>query len=459
MERRGVDFINSADGGGQMRAKREVNRRRFLASTAVTATFTVIPRHVLGAPGRPSANDRLNIAAVGAGGMGSHDIRSVPTENVVAICDVDANRAAKAARPFPGVKIYTDFRQMLETQKDIDAVMVATPDHNHAVVTMAALKMGKHVFCQKPLTHSVHEALAITKVAAEANVATQMGNQGQASEGARLICESIWAGAIGTVREIHSWSNRRPDISPRGIPRPAETPPVPGHLNWDLWLGPAAERPYHPCYHPFAWRGWWDFGTGVLGDIGCHNLSAAFKALKLGWPESVEACSTHWNVPPEIKDETAPLASIVTYRFAADGDRPEVMLRWYDGGMMPALPKEAGSKNLFVNDGTLIVGDQGMPLGDQLLPTARAEEVGKPARVLPRSPGHYQEWIDACKGGQPAGSNFVDHAGQLAAIVLMGNIAIRVQEKLYWDATKRRFKNSDTANCLLDPPYRAGWIL
>ena len=162
-----------------------------------------------------------------------------------------------------------------------------------------------------------------------------MGNQGQASEEARLTCELIWAGAIGQVREIHSWSNRRPDISPRGVPRPKDTPPVPPHLDWDLWLGPAAERPYHPCYHPFAWRGWWDFGTGVLGDIGCHNLSAAFKALKLGWPTSIEACSTHWNAPPEVKNETAPLASIVTYRFAAQGDRPELVLRWYDGGMMP----------------------------------------------------------------------------------------------------------------------------
>ncbi len=291
-------------------------------------------------------------------------------------------------------------------------------------------------------------------------MATQMGNQGQASEGARLICELIWAGAIGKVREIHAWSNRRPDISPRGIPRPTETPAVPPDLDWDLWLGPAPERPYHPCYHPFAWRGWWDFGTGVLGDIGCHNLSAAFKALKLGWPESVEACSTHWNAPDEIKNETAPLASITTFRFAAEGDRPELLIRWYDGGMMPPIPKEIeGGKNIFVNDGTLIVGDKGMMLGHRLLPESRMKEVGKPPQVLPRSPGHYQEWIDACKGGKPAGSNFVDHAAHLAAVVLMGNIAIRTQEKLYWDAEKLQFKNSDAANRLLNPPYRAGWTL
>jgi len=198
----------------------------------------------------------------------------------------------------------------------------------------------------------------------------------------------------------------------------------------------------------------------VLGDIGCHNLSAVFKALKLGWPESVEACSTHWNAPDQIKNETAPLASIVTFRFAAEGDRPELLIRWYDGGMMPPLPKEIeGGKNIFVNDGTLIVGDQGMLLGHRLLPESRMQEVGKPPQVLPRSPGHYQEWLDACKGGAPAGSNFVDHAAHLTAVVMMGNVAIRTQEKLYWDAERLQFKNSDLANQLMNPPYRAGWTL
>jgi len=436
------------------------SRRRWLASSVAAAGVTMIPRHVLGSPGQPSANNRLNIAGVGVGGKGAHDIRCVPTENIVAVCDVDARMAARAAKPFPRAKIYGDFRRMLERQKEIDAVMVATPDHCHAVVTMMAIEMGKHVFCQKPLTHSVHEALEVARAAKEAGVATQLGNQGQASEGARLVCEFIWAGAIGKVREIHSWSNRRPDISPRGIPRPRETPPVPEYLNWDLWLGPAPKRPYHPCYHPFNWRGWWDFGTGVLGDIGCHNLSAAFKALKLGWPKSVEACSTHWNAPPEIKNETAPLASIVTYRFPAEGDRPEILLRWYDGGMMPPIPEEVeGGRNIFTGDGTLIVGDEGMLLGHRLLPESRNRQYGRPPRVLERSPGHYQEWINACKGGKAAGSNFVDHAGLLTAVVLMGNIAIRTQQKLDWDAQRLRFTNSDEANALLTPPYREGWAL
>ena len=442
-----------------MQARRIHSRRRFLAGAAAASAFTVIPSHVLGAPGQPSANNKLNIAGVGTGGMGSGDVRRVPTENIVAICDVDARQAANAARPFPWAKTYADFRDMLETQKNIDAVMVATPDHNHAVITMTALKMGKHVFCQKPLTHSVAEAIAIGNAAKAAKVATQMGNQGQAGEGARLIAEYIAAGAIGKVREIHSWSNRRQAISPRGIPRPKETPAVPAHLDWNLWLGPAPERPYHPTYHPFAWRGWWDFGTGVLGDIGCHNLSAAFKALKLGWPESVEACSSHFHEPAEVRNETAPESSIVTYRFAATADRPEIILRWYDGGMMPPRPKELGNREVFVNDGTIIIGDQGILLNHQLLPDARNKAFGTPPRTLPRSPGHYREWTDACKGGKPAGSNFVDHAAHLAAVILMGNIAIRTQQKLYWDADKLRFKGADAANQFLDPPYRQGWAL
>jgi len=444
-----------------MQSCKQFPRRAFLARTSATAAVaTYVPGAVLGLEEKPSANSRLNVAAVGVHGMGRHDIaQAAKSENVVAICDVDRRVAERVAAQYRGAKIYEDFREMLHSGPEVDAVMVATPDHNHAVVTMTALRLGKHVFCQKPLTHSVGEALKIQKAAAEAKVATQMGNQGQASEAARLICEYIWAGAIGKVREIHSWSNRQPDISPRGIPRPKDTPPVPEGLNWDLWLGPAPERPYHPAYHPFRWRGWWDFGTGVLGDIGCHNLSAAFKALRLKWPESVEACSTHWNAPKEVKSETAPLASIVTYRFPAEGDRPEILLRWYDGGMMPPLPREVGDRNIFTGDGTLIVGDQGMLLGATLLPESRAKEVGTPPKVLPRSPGHYQEWLLACKGGERPGSNFVDHAAHLTAVVLMGNIAIRTQKKLYWDAQSLRFTNSEEANQLLDPPYREGWTL
>jgi predicted dehydrogenase len=261
-----------------------ISRRNFLAASAVFGAVSIVPRHVIAGGAEPAPSERLNIALIGAGGMGSGDIRSVQSENVVAICDVDQNALDRNARDFPKAKRHVDFRKMLESQKDIDAVMVATPDHAHAVVSITAMKLGKHVHCQKPLTHSVYEARMMAKVAREAKVATQMGNQGQASENARLICETIWSGALGTVRDVHAGSNRTPAISPRGIRRPKETPSVPTTLDWDLWLGPAPERPYHPSYHPFSWRGWWDFGTGVLGDIGCHQLSAVFKALKLGHP-------------------------------------------------------------------------------------------------------------------------------------------------------------------------------
>lgn len=442
-----------------MTGVRAYNRRKFLAGAAAVAAFTVIPRHVLGMPGVPAANDRLQIAGIGVGGIGSLDVQRVPSEQIVAICDVDSRQAAAAAKPFPDAKLYTDYREMLASRSDIDAVMIAAPDHQHAMISVHAMRLGKHVFCQKPLTHSVHEALTVAQVAKETGVATQMGNQFQADEPARLICEYIWSGAIGAVREVHSWSNRRPDISRRGVARPTETPPVPAELNWDLWIGPAPMRPYHSSYHPFNWRSWWDFGTGVLGDIGCHNLSAVFKALQLGWPASVEACSTHWPAPPEVRNESSPLASIVTYRFAATERHPDLVIKWYDGGMMPPLPKGIDIPNLFADDGTLIVGDEGMLLGAKLLPEAKAKAVGTPPRKLERSPGHYQEWINACKGGSPAGSNFVDHAAHLAAVILMGNIAIRTEEKMYWDAEQLKFKNSEAGNALLNPPYRDGWKL
>ena len=287
-----------------------------------------------------------------------------------------------------------------------------------------------------------------------------MGNQGQATEGARLVQEMILDGAIGHVREIHAWSNRKPDISPRGIARPKDTPPVPDGLNWDLWLGPSPERPYHPCYLPFRWRGWWDFGSGVLGDIACHQLSTAFKALKLGHPTSVEACSTNWQRPDEISNETAPLASIVRFRFPAAADRPGLDIVWYDGGMRPPRPEELEPERGFgVNDGICYVGDKGKILGHRLIPETRMREYGKPPRVLPRSPGHYREWINACKGGDPAGSSFVDHAAHLAEVVMLGNIAIRTNRKLDWDPATQTFPNCKEADAFVNPPRRQGWGL
>ena len=268
------------------------------------------------------------------------------------------------------------------------------------------------------------------------------------------------SGVLGAVREVHGGSNRFPAICPRGIARPKETPPVPEYLDWDRWLGPSPARPYHPCYHPFAWRGWWDFGTGVLGDIGCHQFSAIFKALKLGHPESVEASSSNHQCPPEIAGETAPMSSITRWHFPAEGGRGPIELTWWDGGLKPPRPAELEEGRKFAeSDWLMVVGDKGKMLGHRLIPETKAHEFGKPPRVLERSPGHYVEWIQACKGGAPGGSNFVDHAAHLAEVVLLGNIAIRTKEKLYWDAANLRFTNCDAANALINPPYRTGWKL
>jgi predicted dehydrogenase len=437
-----------------------LTRRAFIASGAAITAASVVPRHVLGGPGQTPPSEKLNIAAVGVGGMGTGDIRSVTSENVVALCDVDERALQNNAKTFPKARLFKDFRKMLEVQKDIDGVMVATPDHNHAIVSITAMKLGKHVHCQKPLTHSVFEAREMARVAREMKVATQMGNQGQAGEQARLICETIWSGAIGKVREVHAGSNRYPPISPRGVRRPTETPAVPAGLDWDLWLGPAPERPYHPTYHPFAWRGWWDFGTGVLGDIGCHQLSPIFKALRLGHPAWVEASSSNHQCPPEITRETAPVSSITRWFFPPDTGRDAVTITWWDGGLKPPQPEEMDSDSEFgENDWLLIVGDKGKMYGHVIIPNARAREIGPPPRVINRSPGHYVEWVQACKGGPAAGSNFVDHAAHLAEVILLGNIAIRTKEKLLWDGPGGRFTNSAAANQLLNPPYRSGWSL
>jgi len=259
-----------------------------------------VPAHVLGLGGAESANEKLNIGAIGCAGQGAGDINNLKSQNIVALCDVDWAHAAGTFKQYPDAKKYKDYRKMLDEQKDIDAVLVATPDHQHAFASMHAIKLGKHVYCEKPLTHSVWEARQVATAAREKKVATQMGNSGQASEGTRRLSETVWDGAIGKVREAHIWTDRPAnglfdEYWPQGIARPKDTPSVPETLDWDLWLGPAPERPYHPAYAPFKWRGWWDFGTGALGDIGCHTFDPVFRALKLGHPISVQATSSRVN--------------------------------------------------------------------------------------------------------------------------------------------------------------------
>jgi len=421
----------------------------------------IVPRHVLGGAGYTAPSEKLNIAGIGVGGQGRGVVRHCKSENIVALCDVDEKYAAKAFREFPDAKRYKDFRVMLEKQKDIDAVIVATPDHMHAVISMTAIKMGKHVYCEKPLTHTIYEARKLTEAARETKVATQMGTQGHAHEGIRLICEWIADGAIGQAREVHTWTDRPKGWWPQGVERPTDTPPVPDTLDWDLWLGVAPERPYHPAYHPFAWRGWWDFGTGALGDMGCHIFDAPYWALKLGHPTSVEASST------EVNSETAPLASMVHYHFPARGDMPPVKLTWYDGGLKPARPPELEDGRPMGNEngGVLFVGDNGTIMAKdenaqdpQLIPRSRMEAYKQPEKTIPRSTGHHREWIEACKGGKPAGANF-DYAGPLTEVVLLGNVALRAGVKIYWDAPNMRITNVPEANGFLHTEYRQGWTL
>jgi len=444
--------------------KGKLSRRDFMGAAAAATAFTVVPRHVLGGPRQVAPSEKLNIAGIGVGGRGAGDLRELESENIAVLCDVDLHQVERASKRYPKARKYQDFRQMLEKEeKNIDAVMVATPDHCHFPTSMMAIKMGKHVYCEKPLTHSVYEARTLAEAARKAGVATQMGNQGQAEEGRRLISETIWDGAIGQVHEVHVWTDRpMRGINglywPQGVERPEDEPPVPETLDWDLWLGPAPYRPYHPSYHPFKWRGWWDFGTGALGDIGCHQIDPVFRALKLGHPTTVEACCTI------VNDETFPVASRITYEFPARPGFDPVTLHWYDGGMKPPRPKELGEGRSWGPGGTLYVGDKGMMLGERLIPESRQREYGKPPQKLERSPGHHREWILACKGDKPAGSNFPDHAGLLAQVVLLGNLAIRpalkekiTRMKLHWDGDAMKVINMPEANQYLRREYREGW--
>lgn len=446
---------------------RAFNRRRFLgASSVAAASWMVVPRHVLGA-GETPPSEKLNIAGVGVGAQGGTDLGEMSGENIVALCDVDWRYAAPTFSKYPAAKRYKNFREMLDQEKGIDAVVVGTPDHTHAIVSVTAMRHGKHVYCEKPLTHTVYEARRVAQVAQETKVATQMGNQGMAFEGNRLLKEWIWGGAIGAVHEVHAWSDRPTNHGKlplwwaQGVDRPTETPPVPDTLDWDLWLGPAPWRPYHPAYAPFKWRGWWDFGSGGLGDMGIHNLAPVFSTLKLGPPLTVYASST------PVFEETLPSASVVHYEFAAREDMPPVTLHWYDGGILPARPAELEEHwPLNPADGVIFVGDQGKILVEgwggqspRLIPEARRKAFAPPPKTLPRSIGHYQEWIQACKHGTPTESHF-SFAGPLTEAVLLGTVAIRLGgEILHWDSVNLKTTNLPKADELIRGTYRDGWSI
>ena len=439
-------------------------RRHLLKRAAAAAGALALPAiasgRVLG------ANERLNVAGIGVGGKGRSDISCCDGENVVALCDVDQQRAAASFERFPKAKRYTDFRRMLEREgKHIDAVTVSTPDHVHAHAAIMAMNMGKHVYCQKPLAHSIHEARLMRQTAARTGVATQMGNQGHSRARTRRLVELIRGGALGTVHEVHVWTDR--PIWPQGIGRPAATPPVPGHLDWDLWLGPAPARPYHPAYVPFKWRGWWDFGTGALGDMGCHLMDLPFWALGLRDPLSIEARSSGGN------DQTAPNWSVIDYAFGPRGTQPAVKFTWYDGGRKP--PATLINEPLReAKNGVILVGDKDTAYvsrhwgGARFVSGARLEDFKDIPQVLPRGSGadkeenidrlNHLEWIAACKGGAPALSNF-DNAGPLTESVLLGNVALRAGQKIEWDAKNLKVTNVADANQYVRRAYRKGWEL
>jgi len=450
------------------------SRREFVGAAAAVAAFTYVPKHVLGQAGGSSANNKLNIAGIGVGGRGASDIDGVSSENIVALCDVDLKRASGTFRKHPNAKVYRDFRVMLEKEaKNIDAVVIGAPDHIHAPAAIMAMKMGKHVYCEKPMAHTVYEARRMTEVAAETGVVTQMGNQGHAGEGLRLYWEFIHDGAIGTVREVHVWSDRAGTKErpwwPQGIDRPEGSVPVPDGLDWDLWLGPAQWRPFakfpngrggEATYVPFNWRGWWDFGCGALGDMAVHNADPAFFALDLDAPTAVEAETS------ELKDETLPISNIIRFEFPAKGSRPAVKMTWYDGGNLPERPADLEEGRRMGGNGILFIGDKGKLMGGshagvpRLIPETAMKDYGKPPKTLPRSPGHHAEWIEACKAGDPkAAKSGFWYAGPFTESLLVGNLAVRLQKRVEWDAKAMRSPNCPEADNYITKFYRAGYTI
>jgi predicted dehydrogenase len=462
----------------------KTTRRQFMTTASVAAAATILPRHVLGGPGFVAPSDKVNVAIIGVGGQGRTNLRSLFQESscqVIAIADpceewdltpyyyqgkagrgpikAEIEETYRAKTPNYTCNVYEDFRVMLEKEKAIDAVLIATPDHLHAYISIFAMKAGKHVYCEKPLTHSVWEARAVARVAKETGVATQMGNQGRSSEGHRQTNEWIWDGAIGAVREVHAWSGA--GQFGRGSGRPTGTFDVPKGFNWDMWLGPREPRPYHPAYAPFNWRGFWAFGGGAMPDMAVHNLDPAFDALFLDAPETVEATA------PGLDDEVCSTGLLVTYRFGARGSRGPLTVSWYDGGLRPPTPvgvdPEDPKQRLGEGDnGVLFVGEKGMITCagwsgmPRLLPLELHREYKRPAKTLARVEGHHADWLQACRGGTPASSNF-EYGARLTEFILLGNVALRTRKLIRWDAPNMKVTNAPEADQYLKDSYRAGW--
>jgi len=435
--------------------KRPLTRRDFVGSMAAAgATVHVVPRHVLG-HGFRAPSDTLNVACIGVGGMGRSDVRGMAEagHNIYALCDVDDENAADAYRSYPQAKRYKDYREMLDKEAaNIDAVTVSTPDHSHTAASLLAMRAGKPTRTQKPLARTLGEVRALAAAARQHSIPTQMGNQGHAGEGTRVIREWVEAGLIGTVREVHFWTNR--PVWPQAIDRPLEDYHVPATLDWNLWLGPAPERPYHPAYAPFNWRGWWDFGTGALGDMACHIMDAAFWTLDLGTPSRVVPESTR------LYKETGPATERIAYYFDAKGNRPAVKCVWSDGSLFPPRPPEIGDNDVWPFDtGKLAAGTYG---GNPMLldPDKRADVGAHPVpQKYPRLDGVYNEFATAAMGGTPAGSRFDGHGGALTEMVVLGVLAVRLGRTLELNPSTGAITNVNVPTEWITPTYRQGWSM
>lgn len=434
-------------------------------AAGLAGAWMAVPRHVLGNTVQAAPSDRLQVAGIGIGGMGGANLRALSSQTIVALCDVDPNHAAGTIKQYPKAILYKDYRRMLDRQKDIEGVVIATPDHTHAIISMAAMRAGRHVYCQKPLTHTVYEARQLAKAAAKYKVATQMGIQGHSGEGIRQTCEWIWAGLIGDVHQVDAWCDLsyypwgRAYWSSKWAARPKETPTPPTGLDWDLWIGPAPMRPYHRAYHPGSWRCWWDFGSGMMGDRGAHTLDPVFWAMKLTAPTSIEATSC------ANTREVHPLSAIVTYQFPKRPGFPPLKLTWYEGTRAPRPPELEDGRAMPREGGVLFKGTKGTIMAGVyghnacIIPKARMDAATAPPRKIPRVRGsHEMNWAEACKTGDRAGADF-SYSGPLAETCCLGNVAKRVDARIEWDAENLRITNLPDANKWIHREYRKGWIL
>jgi predicted dehydrogenase len=441
-----------------------ISRRDFMNNALAAAAFTVVPRHVLGGRAYAAPSDKLNIACIGVGGRGRANLKGIRGENIVAMCDVDTRRAGEAFDNYPKARRYTDFRKMLdEMDNQVDAVVVSTPDHTHAVACMDAIRRGKPVYCEKPLAHSIYEIRELVNAAREHKVITQLGNQGHSFDHIRMFCEWIWDGAIGNVHTIHAACGanhcRISQLSKRN-----EHHEIPPELDWNLWLGPAKYRRYNPMYLPGSWRAWMAFGSGTIGDWVCHVVDPSFWALDLGAPRTVQAVAHNYD--PKKHFDTFPAGSIITFEFAANEKRGPVKLYWYSGEEKIPRPDDLEEGRKVPRTGAIIIGDKGKIMhgshgagGVRIIPEAKMKAYQRPEPTIPRVKGHHQDWLEAVKNNRPAGSNF-DYGGPLTELARLGIIAIlMLGQKLEWDGENMRFTNCDEANKYINPPSREGWTL